>query len=353
MFVDCVDIFIFSGKGGAGAVSFRREKFVLNGGPDGGDGGDGGDVYFVIDNNADTLSNFRGKKHYRAQNGQPGMPKNCSGKRGEDLIIKVPAGTVLYDVDTNEVIYDFTNQTQKVKILSGGKGGFGNARFKNSINQRPTYAQSGLAGEQRHIRLELKLIADVGLVGYPNVGKSTLIATLSNAKPEIANYEFTTLIPNLGVVDADGYQSFVIADIPGIIDGASEGRGLGIEFLRHIERTKFLLFVIDVTNYRNPFMQYQNLKKELQNFSSSLYERNFGIVLSKVDSLENEEILKEFFQEVGCEYTKKRLFDCSSDYGIFIQKEDSNKPCFILPIASVTHLNLKTLKHLIFGALKG
>lgn len=352
MFVDCVEIFIFSGKGGAGAVSFRREKFVLNGGPDGGDGGDGGDVYFVIDNNADTLSNFRGKKHYRAQNGQPGMPKNCAGKRGEDLIIKIPAGTILYDADTNEVIYDFTNQTQKIKILSGGKGGFGNARFKNSINQRPTYAQSGLAGEERHLRLELKLIADVGLVGYPNVGKSTLISTLSNAKPQIANYEFTTLIPNLGVVDIEGYQSFVMADIPGIIDGASEGKGLGIEFLRHIERTKFLLFVIDSTNYREPLLQYQNLRAELQKFSQKLYERKYGIVLSKVDSLLDEEILKDFFEKLGNQYDKKSIFGSSSDYGIFVQNEDVTKPLFILPIASVSNLNLKTLKYLIFEALK-
>lgn len=352
MFVDCVEIFIFSGKGGAGAVSFRREKFVLNGGPDGGDGGDGGDVYFVIDNNADTLSNFRGKKHYRAQNGQPGMPKNCTGKRGEDLIIKIPAGTILYDAQTNEVIYDFTNQTQKVKILSGGKGGFGNARFKNSVNQRPTYAQSGLAGEERHLRLELKLIADVGLVGYPNVGKSTLISTLSNAKPQIANYEFTTLIPNLGVVDMEGYQSFVIADIPGIIDGASEGKGLGIEFLRHIERTKFLLFVIDSTNYREPFLQYQNLRTELQNFSQNLYERKYGIVLSKVDSLLDEGVLQDFFEKLGAQYDKKSIFGSSSDYGIFVQNEDDTKPLFILPIASVSNLNLKTLKYLVFEALK-
>lgn len=396
MFVDCVDIYIFSGKGGAGAVSFRREKFVLNGGPDGGDGGDGGDVYFVIDNNCDTLSNFRGKKHYRAQNGQVGMPKNCTGKRGEDLIIKIPAGTMLYDAQTNEVIADFTTQSERVKILSGGKGGYGNARFKNSVNQRPTYAQSGIAGEERHIRLELKLIADVGLVGYPNVGKSTLISTLSNAKPQIANYEFTTLTPSLGVVEMGGYQSFVMADIPGIIDGASEGRGLGIEFLRHVERTKFLLFVIDVVSYRDALSQYQNLKKELQNFSSELYGREFGIVLSKVDSLDNAGVLEEFCAHLGCKYEKRDIFGASQEYGIYVadslleefgvarggdsvrsgdsmrggefvagdfvaggesieesalRKEAEAAPRFILPIASVSHLNLEPLKHLIFEAL--
>ena len=396
MFVDCVDIYIFSGKGGAGAVSFRREKFVLNGGPDGGDGGDGGDVYFVIDNNCDTLSNFRGKKHYRAQNGQVGMPKNCTGKRGEDLIIKIPAGTMLYDAETNEVIADFTTQSERVKILSGGKGGYGNARFKNSVNQRPTYAQSGIAGEERHIRLELKLIADVGLVGYPNVGKSTLISTLSNAKPQIANYEFTTLTPSLGVVEMGGYQSFVMADIPGIIDGASEGRGLGIEFLRHVERTKFLLFVIDVVSYRDALSQYQNLKKELQNFSSELYGREFGIVLSKVDSLDNAGVLEEFCAHLGCKYEKRDIFGASQEYGIYVadslmeefgvarggdsvrsvdsmrgvesmagdfvaggesveeaspRTEAEASPRFILPIASVSHLNLEPLKRLIFEAL--
>lgn len=352
MFVDCVEIFIFSGKGGAGAVSFRREKFVINGGPDGGDGGDGGDVYFIIDNNSDTLSNFRGKKHYRAENGQPGQPKNCAGRRGEDLIIKIPPGTVIYDALSNEVICDFTTQKEKVKILSGGKGGFGNARFKNSVNQRPDYAQKGLPGEERHIRLELKLIADVGLVGYPNVGKSTLISTLSNAKPEIANYEFTTLIPNLGVVDVDGIFSFVMADIPGIIDGASEGRGLGLEFLRHIERTKFLLFVIDTTSYRDVSMQYENLRIELERFSNELYGRSYGIVLSKIDSMADEKILKGFFEKLGYEYKKQNAFGVSMDYGVFIQEDEKQSPRFILPISSAMHLNLKPLKHLIFEALQ-
>ncbi|MCE3037839.1 GTPase ObgE [Helicobacter anatolicus] len=353
MFVDCVEIFIFSGKGGEGAVSFRREKFIINGGPDGGDGGDGGDVYFVIDNNCDTLSNFRGKKHYRAENGQPGQPKNCSGKRGMDLVIKVPAGTVIYDALSNEVLYDFTTQKQKIKILSGGKGGFGNARFKNSVNQRPDYAQKGLPGQELHIRLELKLIADVGLVGYPNVGKSTLISTLSNAKPEIANYEFTTLIPNLGVVDMDGIYSFVIADIPGIIDGASEGKGLGIEFLRHIERTKFLLFVIDVTSYRNALTQFQNLRAELERFSSDLYHRNYGIVLSKVDGIVNDDVIKEFFKTLGYGYQKEQKMGLSQDFGVYIKEEkDEKNPYFILPISSATTLNLKALKHLIFEALR-
>lgn len=350
MFVDRVDILLSSGKGGAGAVSFRREKFVINGGPDGGDGGDGGDVYFVIDENSDTLSQFRGKRHYRAQNGQPGQGKNCTGKRGEDLIIKVPAGTMVYDEQSNALLYDLTDQKQRVRVLSGGKGGFGNARFKNSINQAPSYAQKGLEGKQLHVRLELKLIADVGLVGYPNVGKSTLISTLSNARPEIANYEFTTLIPNLGVVDVDEIHSFVMADIPGIIDGASQGRGLGLEFLRHIERTRFLLFVIDLTSYRDGITQYKNLKDELRRFSSELAARNFGIVLSKMDGLEDGDLVSRFFSHLGYPYKEYKGIEGS---GFISSLEDSPKdqPRFILPISSATHLNIKALKHLIFESL--
>lgn len=283
MFIDSVDITITAGNGGAGAVSFRREKFVIQGGPDGGDGGKGGDVIFITDNNADTLSIFRGKKHYKAQNGTQGSSKNCKGKNGENLIIKVPLGTQIRHFDTNELIADLNTQDSTIKILEGGKGGMGNARFKNATNQTPTYAQSGIKGESLHIKLELKLIADVGLVGFPNVGKSTLISMLSNAKPEIANYEFTTLIPNLGVVEVDELNSFVMADIPGIIEGASSGKGLGIEFLKHIERTKFLLFVLDVSRQNCIKTQFQTLQKELEQFSKELFSRDFGIVISKYD----------------------------------------------------------------------
>lgn len=302
MFVDSVDIFIASGNGGAGAVSFRREKFVIQGGPDGGDGGRGGDIIFQVDCNADTLSKFRGKKHYKAQNGAQGGSRNCTGKNGANLVIKIPLGTQIRDFESGELIADLNTSNATIKILEGGKGGMGNARFKNATHQTPTYAQSGIKGELRHIKLELKLIADVGLVGFPNVGKSTLIATLSNAKPEIADYEFTTLIPNLGVVEVDELHSFVMADIPGIIEGASIGRGLGIQFLKHIERTKFLLFVLDATreNCRdsvdfktrenngknNLITQFQTLRKELANFSTELFMRDFGIVLSKSDIAE-------------------------------------------------------------------
>ncbi|PAF44224.1 GTPase ObgE [Helicobacter sp. 11S02596-1] len=366
MFVDNVDIFIASGKGGAGAVSFRREKFVLNGGPDGGDGGGGGDVYFEIDPNTDTLSSFRGTKHYKAKNGQPGGGKKCSGKRGEDIIIKVPPGTQIFDFESNELLYDLMGQAPKVKVLKGGKGGLGNARFKNSVNQRPTYAQSGLPGEEKHIRLELKLIADVGLVGFPNVGKSTLISVISNAKPEIANYEFTTLVPNLGVVQPDELHTFVVADIPGIIDGASEGRGLGIEFLRHIERTKILLFVLDVSSQKSLLSQYQKLRAELKNFSTQLHSRPFGIVLSKIDALEESlQNIQEFYVFLGIEGLKCDRFGLQKDWEYFIDgallestpRADEKKslegmPLFVIPISSLTQTNTRSLQFVLLEAIK-
>ena len=260
MFIDSARFSVTSGKGGQGCAAFRREKFVVKGGPDGGDGGKGGDVYFLVDNNTDTLSNYKGRKFFKADNGVQGLGGRMTGKSGDALVLVVPPGTQVIDDETNEIIFDLLELGEKVLFLEGGKGGLGNTHFKNSRNQRPTYFQPGLPGQIRKIRLELKLIADVGLVGYPNVGKSTLISVTSNATPEIANYEFTTLTPKLGVVTVGDYNSFVMADIPGIIDGASEGRGLGLEFLKHIERTKTLLFVIDVANYRKMIDQYNVLK---------------------------------------------------------------------------------------------
>ncbi|PAF48427.1 GTPase ObgE [Helicobacter sp. 12S02634-8] len=360
MFIDNVDIFISSGKGGAGAVSFRREKFVLNGGPDGGDGGDGGDVYFEVDKNTDTLSKFRGTKHYRAKNGQPGGGRKCSGKKGEDVIIKIPPGTQVFDFDTHKLLYDFTSDGIKLKVLKGGKGGWGNMRFKNSINQRPTYAQSGLAGEERHIRLELKLIADVGLVGFPNVGKSTLISVISNAKPEIADYAFTTLVPNLGVVSPDTFSSYVVADIPGIIDGASAGKGLGIEFLRHIERTKFLLFVLDGTGDKDPIKQYQKLRIELKNFSEELYLRPFGVVLNKTDSLDfSQKNIDDFYAFLGLEAMDIGSFGLSEDWKYYIDQtpiqeggRDMQKPLFVIPISSLTQVNTRALSFVLLDVLE-
>ena len=243
MFVDSVELTISSGKGGAGSISFWTEKFVAKGGPDGGDGGRGGSVYFKVDNNTDTLSGFRGRNHIKAENGRPGEGRKCYGRKGQDTIITVPPGTTVIDMETGEELLDLVNEGEVILFIEGGKGGLGNMHFKSSSNQRPTYAQPGLPGITKHVRLEMKLIADVGLVGYPNVGKSTLISTLSNARPEVANYEFTTLTPKLGVVHMGDYESFMMADIPGIIEGASDGRGLGLEFLKHIERTKTLYFL--------------------------------------------------------------------------------------------------------------
>ena len=328
MFVDSADIFVSSGNGGAGAVSFLREKFVIQGGPDGGDGGKGGDVIIEVDSNAHTLANFRGKKHYKAKNGANGAPKHCTGKSGENLIIKVPLGTQILDFESGVVLADFSEDTMRIKLLEGGKGGLGNARFKTARNQAPTHAQKGIAGKQLHIRLELKLIADVGLVGYPNVGKSTLISTLSNARPEIANYEFTTLTPHLGVVEVDELHSFVMADIPGIIEGASEGRGLGLKFLKHIERTKFLLFVLDSARDMDICTQFENLAKELGNFSPTLSGRDFGIVLSKCDvQAPTLDSLRALCAARAC------------------------KPHFILPISAVTHQGTRELVFSLFSAM--
>ena len=355
MFVDCVEIFVSSGKGGEGAVSFRREKFVINGGPDGGDGGKGGNIYFEVDRNTDTLSHFRGHKHFKAQNGQPGQGRNKFGKRGEDLVIKVPPGTQVFDMDSNTLLLDLLNE-EKVLFLEGGKGGLGNVHFKSATNQRPTYAQKGLAGIAKNIRLELKLIADVGLVGFPNVGKSTLVSVLSNAKPEIANYEFTTLIPSLGIVNVGDYNSFVIADIPGIIDGASDGKGLGIEFLRHIERTRFLLFVLDIANYREIKEQFAKLKVELEKFSKELSSRPYGIMFSKSDAKEEvksdlESFLCDFdftlknHKEIPLCYVQKN----EDDFGVAL---DKNKPIFAIAVSSIKGDNLESLKYLLFNALK-
>ena len=356
MFIDCVEIFVSSGKGGEGAVSFRREKFVLNGGPDGGDGGKGGNIYFQVDRNTDTLSHFRGHKHFKAQNGRPGEGRNKYGKKGEDLVIIVPPGTQIFDSESGELLLDLLNEAQKVLFLEGGKGGLGNAHFKSATNQRPTYAQKGLPGITKTLRLELKLIADVGLVGFPNVGKSTLVSVLSNAKPQIANYEFTTLTPSLGIVNVGDYQSFVMADIPGIIGGASEGKGLGIEFLRHMERTRFLLFVLDLSNFRDIKEQFKVLRLEVGKFSQKLENRPFGIMLSKSDVIEDtENLIKSFVNDLNFNLKKyAQIPHC------FLQKEvndfnaelDFTKPLFTLAVSSVKGDNIESLKHLLYKNLK-
>ncbi|GHV08287.1 GTPase Obg [Campylobacterota bacterium] len=283
MFVDRVEITVASGKGGAGCASFRREKFIVQGGPDGGDGGRGGDLIFLVDPNTDTLSFYRGRHHFKAENGESGGSRNKTGKSGSDLTLSVPPGTQVFDSASGELLLDLTENGTQTIFLRGGKGGQGNVHFKSSPNQRPTYAQKGLEGETREIRLELKLIADVGLVGFPNVGKSTLIGRISHAKPEVADYPFTTLTPHLGVVKAGDYHDFVMADIPGIIEGASEGKGLGLEFLRHIERTRVLLFVLDTAGERGLQEQYRDLRRELERYSAELIKRRYAIVFSRVD----------------------------------------------------------------------
>lgn len=347
MFVDSAQIVVSSGNGGAGASSFRREKFVIQGGPDGGDGGKGGDVIFKVSQNTDTLSKFRGTKHHKAQHGAQGESRNKTGKSGADLILEVPCGTQIINADTNELLCDLNKLDSSVVLLKGGKGGLGNSHFKNSINQAPTYAQKGLPGVTLNIKLELKLIADVGLVGYPNVGKSSLISSISNAKPEVANYEFTTLTPHLGVVDVDEFNSFVMADIPGIIEGASSGKGLGLEFLKHIERTKFLLFVLDSVREMSLKDQFLNLKKELKNFSSLLDSSPFGIVISKADALESSE-LERLFNDFAFMFDLEKTNELCYEFRDY--KRES-KPIFILAISSISHLNLNKLKGLIKNAL--
>jgi len=359
MFVDSASFSVKSGKGGAGCVSFRKEKFVVKGGPDGGDGGKGGDVYFEVDNNTDTLSNYKGCHNVKADNGQPGLGRNCSGKSAKPIVLKVPPGTLVIDEETDEVLFDLTQDKQKILFLEGGKGGLGNTHFKNSRNQTPTYAQPGLMGEKRAVRLELKLIADVGLVGYPNVGKSTLIATISNAKPQVANYEFTTLTPKLGVVEVGDYSSFVVADIPGIIDGAAQGKGLGIEFLKHIERTKTLLYMIDMSNYREMIDQYRVLQEEVAKFSTQLASRKFAIALTKIDAIPAEELnekIEGFIKVIGLEITSKNSFAFEKEKSYFLQeltynRYDKNLPYFILPISSATKQNIEPIKFALYDLI--
>ncbi len=352
MFIDNAEIELSSGKGGPGATSFRQEKFVLKGGPDGGDGGRGGDVYFVVDKNSHTLSSFRGRHHMKAKNGAPGEGRKKSGKKGQSIDVVVPPGTQVIDVLTGDVLLDLVEDGTRVKFLEGGKGGLGNWHFRSSTNQRPSYSQPGLPGEVRKVRLELKLIADVGLVGVPNVGKSTLISTISNARPEIANYEFTTLTPKLGVVSTDDFASFVMADIPGIIEGASDGRGLGLEFLKHIERTKFLLFMLDLANYRPLEEQYRVLKEEIAKFSDTLKDRHYAIALTRVDAANVDEVnerIKTFIASLGKGVDKKdNIYKFSDQYPAYIQDidtYDSSEPFFIVPISSVVHHNIDPLKY--------
>ncbi len=285
MFADRAKIFIKSGKGGDGHVSFRRELYVPCGGPDGGDGGDGGDIIFEVEDGLNTLSDFRQVRKYAAQDGEQGGKKRCHGKNGGDLIVKVPEGTVIKEFESGKVITDMSGENRREVILKGGRGGQGNMHYATPTMQAPKYAQPGQSGQELWVQLELKVIADVGLVGFPNVGKSTLLSRVSNARPKIANYHFTTLNPHLGVVDIDGGKGFVMADIPGLIEGASEGIGLGHDFLRHIERTRVLVHVVDAasTEGRDPLEDIRAINKELEAYNPDLMKRPQIIAANKTD----------------------------------------------------------------------
>lgn len=307
MFVDYAKIFIKSGNGGDGHVSFRREIYVPAGGPDGGDGGKGGDLIFEIDEGLNTLNDFRHIRKYCAENGEPGGKKRCHGANGSDIVVKVPPGTIIRDAETGKVITDMSYENKRKILLKGGRGGKGNQHYATPTMQVPKYAQPGQQGKEMYVTLELKVIADVGLVGFPNVGKSTFLARVTNAKPKIANYHFTTLNPNLGVVDLDGTDGFVIADIPGLIEGASEGIGLGHEFLRHIERTKVMIHMIDAasTEGRDPIEDIKIIQKELAAYNPELISHPQVIAANKIDVFYGTEeetvisLLKEEFEAKG------------------------------------------------------
>lgn len=324
MFADRAKIYIRSGKGGDGHVSFRRELYVPNGGPDGGDGGNGGDVIFEVDEGLNTLTDYRHKRKYAAQDGQEGGKRNCHGKSGSDIILKVPEGTVIKDAESGKVIADMSAGNRRQVILKGGRGGIGNQHFATSTMQVPKYAKPGQPAQELEVLLELKVIADVGLVGFPNVGKSTLLSRVTNAQPKIANYHFTTLSPNLGVVDLDG-DGFVIADIPGLIEGASEGVGLGLDFLRHIERTKVIIHMVDAASVegRDPIADIHAINKELRAYSPEVAARPQIIAANKIDA----------------------IWDTESDPVEKIRREFEPKGIKVFPISAVSGQGLKELMY--------
>lgn len=290
-FVDEAPIHVQAGKGGNGCLSFRREKFIAKGGPDGGDGGDGGSVYLEGDDNLNTLVDYRFQRSYNAESGQQGGSKNCTGRGGDDLVLKVPVGTTIMDADTEEVLGDITENAQQIMVAKGGFHGLGNTRFKSSVNRAPRQTKPGTEGEARQLRLELKVLADVGLVGLPNAGKSTFIRAVSAARPKVADYPFTTLVPNLGVVQPQKFRSFVIADVPGLVEGAAEGAGLGIRFLKHLTRTRLLLHLVDMLppDGSDPADNINVIENELDQFSPTLWGRERWLVLNKIDLLPEDE----------------------------------------------------------------
>ena len=332
MFADRAKIYIRSGKGGDGHDSFRREKYVPNGGPDGGDGGHGGSVIFEVDEGLNTLTDFRHIRKYAAQDGEQGGKRNCRGKDGKDIIIKVPEGTVIKELESGKIIADMSGKNRRQVILSGGRGGNGNQHYATSTMQAPKYAQPGQPAKELNLFLELKVIADVGLVGFPNVGKSTLLSRVTNARPKIANYHFTTLNPNLGVVDLDGGKGFVIADIPGLIEGASEGVGLGHEFLRHIERTKVLIHLVDAasTEGRDPIADIYAINKELEAYNADIAHRPQVIAANKIDAIYAEE---------------------DEDPIVKIRKEFEPKGIKVFPISAVSGQGLSELLYYVSDML--
>jgi len=303
-FVDEATISVFAGDGGNGCMSFRREKYIPKGGPDGGDGGDGGSVYVVADDAINTLIDYRYTRKYRAKNGQGGMGRNMTGAAGEDIILKVPVGTTVIDEDTLETLGDLTEIGQKLMVARGGFHGLGNTRFKSSVNRAPRQTKPGQPGESRNLKLEMKVLADVGLLGLPNAGKSTFIRAVSAAKPKVADYPFTTLVPNLGVVSVEKHKSFVVADIPGLIEGASEGAGLGIRFLKHLVRTQLLLHIVDMAPFdeSDPAENMMAISRELERFSPGLAQRDRWLVLNKLDMVpedEREARCQELIEKTG------------------------------------------------------
>jgi GTP-binding protein len=312
MFIDEAQITVRAGRGGDGICSFRREMFVPRGGPDGGDGGHGGDVLFTASHRLTTLLDFRYQKHYQAENGRPGGGSNCTGRTGADVTVTLPVGTIVYDDATGEVLADLVADGETVVIARGGRGGRGNSNFATSTNRTPTRCTQGTGGEERALRLELKLLADVGLVGFPNAGKSTFIAAVSSARPKIADYPFTTLTPHLGVVLWGSDRSFVIADIPGLIEGAHQGKGLGFQFLRHIERTAFLLHLIDVSEWapEEPVAGLEVMRQELAAYDDTLKKRPFAVVATKMDISGASERLAQL--QAYCKRRKYRCFPVSS-----------------------------------------
>ncbi len=314
MFTDKAKIFIKAGKGGNGAIAFHREKYVAAGGPDGGDGGNGGNVVFQVDLGLSTLMDFRYKRKYAAENGGDGRGDHRNGKRGADIIISVPQGTIVRDEKTGKILADLSDPEKQVILARGGSGGWGNSHFATATRQTPNFAKNGKPGMEREVILELKLLADVGLVGFPNVGKSTILSRTTKAEPKIANYHFTTLEPNLGVVELDG-AGFVLADIPGIIEGASEGVGLGHDFLRHIERTRLLIHVVDVSGIegRNPIEDFDTINSELVKYNMELEERPQIVAANKTDIIQDEAVFEEFRAEI--EKRGYKLFDISAATG--------------------------------------